>query len=69
MVFLEWIMLFNPHVFASRPWDLSAHVEHGMWLLESSDAFHCRDVRTGRSMHHLAAASGERVLDAWRHVS
>ena len=36
MVFLEWIVLLNPHVFASRPWDLSAWVEHGTWLLESS---------------------------------
>lgn len=31
-----------------------------MALGKLSNAFHCRDVRTGRSMHHLAAASGER---------
>lgn len=56
MVFPEWIVLLNPHGFASRPWDLPTCVEHGMWPLESSLML-VRDVRTGRSTHQLAAAS------------
>lgn len=36
MGLLEWIVLLNPHGFASRPWDLSVCMEDGIWLLEST---------------------------------